>query len=170
VKTSTTEQAVEAPSFREATFAASVWELRQKLGQKANSRSGFASTVSTGWCVGGRCWKLPGSGTAQRRGTGVDGVSIENCLDPGKEAEFLDRSKGVCRNGPIAPRRCGGSYILKPNGKLRRWAFPTVRDRVVRGSGVADTGANLRQTLRIASHGFRPGRSATTRCASIQAP
>ena len=70
METSTTEQAVEEISFREAILPLSLQALRQKLGQKAKQQSGFASTVSKDWWAGPMCCKPPGrqsSATTERR-------------------------------------------------------------------------------------------------------
>src|SRR6266850_2267869 len=92
VKTSTTEQAVEEISFREAILPPSLQELRQKLGQKAKQQKRFRFYSLYGLVR--RSDVLQAAWAAVRRNhgaPGVDGVSIEQITaSPEREAAFLD--------------------------------------------------------------------------------
>jgi RNA-directed DNA polymerase len=92
VKTSTTEQAVEELSFREAILPPSVRELRQKLGQKAKQQKRFRFYSLYGLVC--RRDVLEAAWAAVRRNEGapgVDGVGIEEiAAKPESEAAFLD--------------------------------------------------------------------------------
>src|ERR1044072_9006228 len=78
VKTSTTDQAAEELSFREAILPQSLRELRQKLGQKAKQEKRFRFYSLYGLVC--RSDVLEAAWKAVRRNAGapgIDGVSIE---------------------------------------------------------------------------------------------
>src|SRR5437763_12198609 len=92
VQTSTTDQAVDELSFREAILPPSVRELRQKLGQKAKQQKRFRFYSLYG--LVGRADVLKAAWMAVLRNDGapgVDGVSIEQiAAKPEREAAFLN--------------------------------------------------------------------------------
>ena len=92
MKTSTTEQAVEELSFREALLPPSLQLLRQKLGQKAKQQKRFRF-----YSLYGRVCRrevLEAAWAAVRRNDGapgVDGVSIEQiAATPESAAAFVE--------------------------------------------------------------------------------
>ena len=92
MKTSTTEQAVEEISFREAILPPSVRELRQKLGQKAKQQKRFRFYSLYGLVCRGDVLEAAWAAVRRNEGApGVDGVSIEQiAAKPESEAAFLD--------------------------------------------------------------------------------
>jgi RNA-directed DNA polymerase len=162
VQTSTTEEAVEEISFREATLPPSVRELRQKLGRKAKQQKPYRFYSLYGLVC--RRDVLEAAWAAVRRNhgaPGVDGVSIEQITaKPESEAAFLNeihRSLLERTYRACAVRRV---YLLKPNGKLRPLGIPTVRDRVVQAAVLLILEPIFEADFEDCSHGFRPNRSA----------
>ena len=92
MKTSTTEQAVEELSFREASLPPSLQELRQKLGQKAKQQKRYR--FYSLYALVCRSDVVQAAFAAVRRNegaSGVDGVSLEQITaTPESEAAFLD--------------------------------------------------------------------------------
>ena len=162
MKTSTTEQAVEEISFREAILPPSVRELRQKLGQKAKQQKRFRfyslyglvcrrDVLETAWLAVLRNDGAPG----------VDGRSIEQiAAKPESEAVFLDDLQRSLQERTYRAQAVRRVYIPKPNGKLRPLGIPTVRDRVVQAAVLLILEPIFEADFEDCSHGFRPGRSA----------
>jgi RNA-directed DNA polymerase len=162
VKTSTTEQAVDELSFREATLPPSLQALRQKLGQKAKRQKRFRFYSLYG--LVGRRDVLEAAWAAVRRNDGapgVDAVSIEQiAATPESEAAFLDEIQRSLRERAYQAKAVLRVYIPKPNGKLRPLGIPTVRDRVVQAAVKLILEPIFEADFEECSHGFRPGRSA----------
>jgi RNA-directed DNA polymerase len=162
VKTSTTEQATEEISFREATLPPSVRELRQKLGQKAKQQKRFRFYSLYGLVC--RRDVLEAAWAAVRRNDGapgVDGVSIEQLTaKPESEAAFLDDIQRSLQERTYRAQAVRRVDIPKPNGKLRPLGIPTVRDRVVQAAVLLMLEPIFEADFEDCSHGFRPGRSA----------
>jgi RNA-directed DNA polymerase len=162
VKTSTTEQAVDEPSFREAILPPSVQALRQKLGQKAKQQKRFRFYSLYGLVC--RRDVLEAAWAAVRRNDGapgVDGVSIEQiAATPQSEAAFIDEIQRSLRERAYQAKAVLRVYIPKPNGKMRPLGIPTVRDRVVQAAVKLILEPIFEADFEECSHGFRPGRSA----------
>jgi RNA-directed DNA polymerase len=162
VKTSTTEQAVDELSFREATLPPSLQALRQKLGQKAKRQKRFRFYSLYGLVC--RRDVLEAAWAAVRRNDGapgVDGVSIEQiAVTPESEAAFLDEIQRSLRERAYQAKAVLRVYIPKPNGKWRPLGIPTVRDRVVQAAVKLILEPIFEADFEECSHGFRPGRSA----------
>jgi RNA-directed DNA polymerase len=171
VKTSTTEQAVDELSFREAMLPPSLRELRQKLGQKAKQQKRFRFYSLYGLVC--RRDVLEAAWAAVRRNDGapgVDGVSIEEMtVTPEREAAFLDDLQRSLQERAYRAQAVRRVYIPKPNGKLRPLGIPTVRDRVVQAAVKLILEPIFEADFEDCSHGFRPGRSAHDALRLIQA-
>jgi RNA-directed DNA polymerase len=162
VKTSTTDQAVDALSFREALLPPSLQALRQKLGQKAKQQKRFRFYSLYGLVC--RRDVLEAAWAAVRRNDGapgVDGVSIEQiAATPQSEAAFIDEIQRSLVERTYQAKAVLRVYIPKPNGKLRPLGIPTVRDRVVQAAVKLILEPIFEADFEECSHGFRPGRSA----------
>jgi RNA-directed DNA polymerase len=162
VKTSTTEQAVDELSFREAMLPSSLRELRQKLGQKAKQQKRFRFYSLYGLVCRGDVLQAAWEAVQRNQGApGVDGVSIEAiAATPEREAAFLDGIQRNLRERTYRAQAVRRVYIPKPNGKLRPLGIPTVRDRVVQAAVKLIVEPIFEADFEDCSHGFRPGRSA----------
>jgi len=162
VNTSTTEQAVEELSFREASLPPSLRTLRQKLGQKAKQQKRFrfyslyalvcrSDVLQAAWAA------VRANGGAP----GIDGVSIDQiAATPEKEAAFLEEIQQSLKDKTYRAQAVRRVYILKPNGKLRPLGIPTVRERIVQAAVLLILEPIFEADFEDCSYGFRPGRSA----------
>lgn len=162
MKTSTTEQAVEEISFREATLPPSVRELRQKLGQKAKQQKRFRFYSLYGLVCRRDVLEVAWAAVRRNDGApGVDGVSIGQIeATPEGEAQFLAEIQRSLVERTYQAKAVLRVYILKENGKQRPLGIPTVRDRVVQAAVKLILEPIFEADFEECSYGFRPGRSA----------
>jgi len=158
----TTEEVVEELSFREAILPPSLWELRQKLGQKAKQQKRFR--FYSLYALVCRTDVLQAAWAAVRRNdgaSGVDGMSIEQiAATPEREAAFLCEIERGLKDKTYRAQAVRRVYIPKANGKMRPLGIPTVRDRVVQAAVLLILEPIFEADFEECSHGFRPGRSA----------
>ena len=159
---STTEQAEEELSFREAILPPRLAALRQKLAQKAKQEPKFRfyslyggvmdqDTLLAAW------QKVRRNGGAP----GVDGISLEQIVQ--KENGVADLLKNIeeeLRRKTYRPGPVKRVYIPKANGKMRPLGIPTVKDRVVQMAVLLVLEPIFETDFEDCSYGFRPGRSA----------
>lgn len=166
----TTEEGVEALTFREALLPPKLQELRQKLRQKAKQqkRYRFYSLYS----LVSRTDTLQAAWAAVRRNAGapgVDRVSIEQIsATPESEAAFLSEIERSLKEEAYRAQAVRRVYIPKANGKLRPLGIPTVRDRVVQAAVLLILEPIFEADFEDCSYGFRPGRSAHDALRAIQ--
>jgi len=170
VKASTTEQAVDEISFREAILPPSLQALRQKLGQKAKQQKRFRFYSLYGLVCRGDVLEAAWAAVRRNDGApGVDRVSIEQiAATPESEAAFLEEIQRSLRERTYQAKAVLRVYIPKPNGKLRPLGIPTVRDRVVQAAVKLILEPIFEADFEECSHGFRPGRSAHDALRTIQ--
>lgn len=170
VKTSTTEQAQEEITFREALLPPSLRELRQKLGRKAKQQKRYRFYSLYG--LMSRTDVLTAAWMAVKRNqgaSGVDGVSIEQiAVTEASETAFVEDIQRSLREKTYRAQAVRRVYIPKPNGKLRPLGIPTVRDRTVQAAALLILEPIFEADFEDCSHGFRPGRSAHDALKSIR--
>lgn len=170
MKTSTTEQAVEELSFREAILPPKLQELRQKLGRKAKQEKRFRFYSLYGLVFLPEVLQAAWAAVRRNGGApGVDGVSIDQITaTPESEAAFLGTIRQSLRDKTYRAQPVRRVYIPKANGKLRPLGIPTVKDRVVQAAVLLILEPIFEADFEDCSYGFRPGRSAHDALQTLQ--
>ena len=162
VRTSTTEEAVKALSFREAILPPSLQALRQKLGQKAKQQKRYRFYSLYAHLLREDVLWVAWQAVRRNQGAaGVDGVSLESIeAKPEREAAFVAEIRRSLQERTYRAQAVRRVYLPKANGKLRPLGIPTVGDRVVQAAVLLILEPIFEADFEDCSYGFRPGRSA----------
>ncbi len=147
---------------RERKLPASLSQLRQRLGQKANQEPRFKFYSLYSLVMRRDTLEAAWAAVRENRGApGIDGISLEMVEQSAGGVEgFLREIEETLRTHSYKPGMVKRVYIAKANGKRRPLGIPTVRDRVVQTAVLLILEPIFEADFEDCSYGFRPGRSA----------